>query len=640
MSTKESAAIYIKNTTDGTAVVRLIHKNSPATYGMQSGEWTAKPGQTTGPLVVYFPVGFDSFDVLDLWSVYLSVIDGSKPGEYVNSGTPVFPHWKECQLQHGDAGQTITLTVSSTKFDIPLKSGGCSDSMTYVGRYSAVSRVFVLMLENHSFDNVFAMSGIPGITAATTSDSNIYAGKTYAVQRGAPAGMPTDPGHEFLDVVEQLGGPGATYAAGGAYPAVNNSGFAANYATTKSEGNPPQPADVGKILECFDTPKQLPVIYQLATEFAVCDHWFSSLPGPTWPNRFFVHGASSAGLDHSPTTGEMTTWEAPGSGFAYPNGSIFDALNSAHCMWRLYNDDTDQFSHDPVSGLSLALGAIPTVSALKGITLGDIGSFAQLAQDLQGPYPYRYTFIEPHYGDLLHGTYRGGSSQHPMDDLYGGEGLIKATYEAIRNSPHWNSSVLIITYDEHGGFYDSVPPGAAPAPDDHSGDDYKRYGFTFQQYGVRVPAVVVSPLIPRGVVDHTIYDHASVPATLERLSGFGPLTRRDAGANDVRHLFSLTSPRTDCPQTLAGPAPPSTVQKTAAADNAHPAAEPLPQSGNLPGFLGILLKTQLEVSSGSPDEQAPIIDQFSKLKTWGDAEKYAAAMLEDIGRLRAQHARG
>lgn len=637
MSTKASATIYLKNMTDGTAMVRLFHENHPATYGMQWAEWTVPPGQTAGPLVVYFPVGLDSFDVADLWSVYLSVRDGSKPGEYVNSGTVIFPYWKECQLQQADAGQAITLTVSTAKFDIPLKSGGCSDSMTYAGRYSPVSRVFVLMLENHSFDNVFAMSGIPGITAASTSNSNTYAGRTYAVQRGAPAGMPTDPGHEFLDVVEQLGGAGATYAAGGAYPAVNNSGFAASYATTKSEGNPAQPADVGKIMECFDTASQLPVIYQLATEFAVCDHWFSSLPGPTWPNRYFVHGASSAGLDHSPTTGEIVTWLLPGSGFAYLSGSIFDALKSAHCMWRLYNDGDDQFSHDPARGL---LGGIPMVSALKGITLTDVGSFTDFTEDLQGPYPYRYTFIEPHYGDVLHGTYRGGSSQHPMDDVYGGEGLIKATYEAIRNSPHWNSSVLIITYDEHGGFYDSVPPGPAPAPDDYSDPEYNTYGFTFKQYGVRVPAVVVSPWIPRGVVDHAIYDHASVPATLERLSGFGPLTRRDASANHICGLFSLSSPRTDCPSTLARPAPPSTGQTAAATGQAAAAADPLPQSGNLPGILGILLKTQLEAATGGPEEQAAIIEQFSKLKTRGDAENYAAQVLETVGRLPAQHARG
>jgi phospholipase C len=97
-----------------------------------------------------------------------------------------------------------------------------------------------------------------------------------------------------------------------------------------------------------------------------------------------------------------------------------------------------------------------------------------------------------------------------MDDVYGGEHLLAAVYAAIRNSPYWNTSLLIITYDEHGGVYDSVnPPGGAPAPGDNPSYGYSTHGFTFEQYGVRVPAIIVSPLVPAGTVDHTLYDHSS-----------------------------------------------------------------------------------------------------------------------------------
>ena len=93
--------------------------------------------------------------------------------------------------------------------------------------------------------------------------------------------------------------------------------------------------------------------------------------------------------------------------------------------------------------------------------------FAKFLVDVKDPnYPEGYTFIEPNYGDVISGSFKPGSSQHPMDGVYGGELLIKKTYEAIRNSPHWNNCVLIILYDEHGGFYDSVAPGAAPPPND------------------------------------------------------------------------------------------------------------------------------------------------------------------------------
>ena len=368
----------------------------------------------------------------------------------------------------------------------------------------------------------------------------------------------------------------------------------------------------------FDTSTQLPVSYQLATEFAVCDHWFSSLPGPTWPNRFFVHGASSAGLDHSPTKEEMAQWEVPGFGFTYPHGSIFDALSRAGLTWRIYDDDTDAYSDDPQNGS--VFGAIPQVSALKGVTLLDARSLTGFAADLQSPYTCQYTFIEPNYGDIT-STYGGGSSQHPMDDVYGGEGLIKAVYEAIRNSPVWDTSLLIITYDEHGGFYDSVAPPAATPPDDGSPSTYNQFGFTFSQLGVRVPAVVVSPWIAAHTVDHTVYDHASVPATIERLFGLPALTARDAAANDVRTLFTQARPRTDAPATLNNPAPPAPRAAIDPETAQARLSEPIPESGNLPGFLSIMLKTDLELSA-TPAERDAALARHAAVTTRGDARSY------------------
>jgi phospholipase C len=592
MSMQRSAEIYITNNTDGNAWVLLFHNNS--SNGTQQGNWNAGPGQTVGPMIVYFETGTGSFGIPDYWSVLLHVRSGSTPGFYVSSGTGADPHWKECQLESADAGRSTTLSVNASQFNINLRSGGCSDGMTKLAPYAPITHVFAVILENHSFDNMFAMSGIPGITAATTTNSNSYNGNTYNVQSSAPLSMPTDPGHEFNDVLEQLAGPTATYPrGGGAYPAVNNSGFAANYATSTTEGPKPPPQDVGDIMACFATRSQLPVMYQLATEFALCDCWYSSLPGPTWPNRFFIHGASSSGLDDSPKKSQIGQWESPGGGFQFPHGSIYQALSRAGIPYRFYNDSAGAptwlslYSDDPNNGSSI--GAVAQVAALKGVTLLGVNSLKNFASDLQGPYPYPYTFIEPHYGDLT-STYAGGSSQHPMDDVYGGEHLLAAVYAAIRNSPYWNTSLLIITYDEHGGFYDSVnPPGGARAPGDNPPYGYSTHGFTFEQYGVRVPAIVVSPLIPAGTVDHTAYDHSSVPKTLERLWGLGPLTNRDAAAFDVLHLLSLATPRV-CPISLNTPAPlllaakaPLSVEERALVD-----AQPLPQSGNLIGALGIL----------------------------------------------------
>lgn len=398
-----------------------------------------------------------------------------------------------------------------------------------------IQHVFVLMLENRSFDHLFGLSGIPGIVAATSGNANAYGSTDYPFGRDAPDQMPTDPGHEFTDVIEQLCGAGVPPPNGRAYPPVNNSGFASNYATTHTEGNPPQTADVGKIMLGINTASQSPALYKLATQFMLCDGWRSSVPGPTWPNRYFVHGASSAGLDHSPTSAEINEWETL-DGFVYPNGSIFDAL--ANLKYRLYQDDSGSL-----------LGRVPQVSSIKGISFFDIDDLSHFEADLAAGYTAHYTFIEPDYGDIVHHTYKGGSSQHPMDGLTGGDQLAARVYNAIRNSPIWESSLLVILYDEHGGFYDSVNPGTAPPPNDGAASTLNKNGFLFDVYGVRVPAIVVSPWVTQGQVDHTVYDHASVLATVERLFGLSPLTDRDRNARDLLPLITTTC-RTDCPQRI------------------------------------------------------------------------------------------
>jgi len=387
-------------------------------------------------------------------------------------------------------------------------------------------------------------------------------------------------------------------------------------------------------MQGFATSTQLPVIYTLATVFALCDHWFSSMPGPTWPNRFFVHGASSAGLDHSPTQEEMATWIIPGLGLNYPNGSFYARLSAAGLAWRIYNDDTNAYSDDPDNGSPL--GAVPQVLAVNGVTWNDVYSLTQFAADLQSPYTNQYTFIEPNYGDIT-STYEGGSSQHPMDDVYGGEGLIKAVYEAIRNSPVWDTSLLIITYDEHGGFYDSVAPGQVTPPDDGSPDTYNEFGFPFNQLGVRVPAVVVSPWIP-AQVSTTTYDHSSALATVERLFGLDALTKRDENAADLRTLLSEAQPRTDTPTVLPDPASPR--PRTAVEPETLRARlnEPVPESGNLAGFLVNTLKMDLELSA-TPQEREAARTKHAAVTTRGDARSYVQDVMARVKAAQAARAR-
>ncbi len=628
MATQRTANVFITNETDGTAQVTLLHQND--TNGTQSATWTAQPGQTVGPLVVHFETGFGSWGVLDWWSVTMTVQNGSTPGIYQNTGTSAFPHWKECQLQTGDVDKNIVCTVSVGGFGVNLPSGGCTDGMSRLSNYSPIRNVFVLMLENRSFDHIFGHSGLP-VAGPPPGTTNSYNNISYAVGSPAPTTMTADPGHEFNDVVEQLAGAGATYPPGGPYPPIVMSGFVSNYATTTDEDTtPPTPPHYGDIMLGFDTPTQLPTSYALAQAFAVCDQWFCSIPGPTWPNRMFIHAASSAGLDHTPTTAEIIKWETV-AGFTFPHGSIYDALTKAGLSWRLYNDNTDAYSDDPQNGS--AFGAIAQVSSLKGVTMMEVQSLTRFASDLQGPYPYQYTFIEPNYGDVTGNTYAGGSSQHPMDDVYGGEGIIQAVYQAIRNSPLWNTSLLVITYDEHGGFYDHVKPPPAAPPADGSGSQLNDSGFTFDLLGIRVPALVVSPLIPAGTVSSTVFDHSSVPATLERLFGFPALTARDAAAADLRGLLTLTTPRTDCPTTLPGPVARQVRSVDAEAQEADDAL-PVPDSGNLPAFLAIARKAAYESYAQTPEERALVDEQYAAIRTRGDARNFLASVTARLNRMR------
>ena len=315
----------------------------------------------------------------------------------------------------------------------------------------------------------------------------------------------------------------------------------------------------------------------------------------------FVHAASSGGLDHSPTVAEIAEWEAV-AGFPFPKGTIFDRLNAAGIRRRLYGGDD-----------------FPMVAALKGIHLDDIRHYSLFASDVQqAGYSDRYVFIEPSY-DVLN-KYRNGDSQHPLGDVTRGEALIKQTYEAIRNSPVWSTSLLIITWDEHGGFYDHVSPDPAPPPADGAPPKYNQNAFVFDRYGPRVPAIVVSPLIPRNLVDHRLYDHASIPATLESLFQIPALTERDRNARAVNALCSLTTARTDTPAKLPDPSTGSALPASAAPDLTVTTVvspnDPV-NEGNLPAIVHSAMQQDMALSP--PGARPAIIARVGKLQTRADA---------------------
>ncbi len=397
---------------------------------------------------------------------------------------------------------------------------------------NAIRYVVTLMLENRSFDHMLGYSGITGtdaISGALTAVEGVPAGVPDA--GAARFCLPVGPKHDFPDVAEQLSGP---------------DGFVASYAKEIAAKGSPAGADPQDAMRCFRSPEQLPVLHQLASEFVVFDHWFASMPGPTWPNRFFVHAASSGGLDHSPGTLSMAAYQL--RPFSFEHGHVFQRLQQRGIPWTV-----------------LSGGWLPQCFAMEGMRDFYLGDQRREMQDVDAvlddmaSHDRAYLFIEPSYGDILNDTYKGGTSQHAVDDVTRGEWLLKAVYEKLRAHRIWNDCALIVTWDEHGGFWDHVtPPPATPPGDRASDDDNTKYGFGFDRYGVRVPALLISPRAQRNQVDHRVHDHSSVPAMLQELWDIGgPFTARDAAqvaAHSTPAGLLVYAPRDDCPRTLVDPA--------------------------------------------------------------------------------------
>lgn len=497
-----------------------------------------------------------------------------------------------------------------------------------------IEHVFVLMLENRSFDHLLGFAGLGGAEGLTGGEWNpLPSGGRVTVAPGAPFILAGDPGHGFADVVEQLCGPGSEYA-GGPYPPIDNSGFASCLASQVARTGATM--DPSIVMRGF-TPGQLPVLNALAREFAVCDHWFSSMPGPTWPNRLFAHAASSAGLDDSPTTLRSIT--AIVHGYEFQHGTIYDRLDRAGLPWHIVEGDA--------LPQSLALGGM-IERAVEGRFIG----LDHLRERLRDPgFPDAYVFIEPSYGHVLAdgSNFKCGSSQHPLDDVTRGERLLKEVYEAIRGSPVWPRSLLLVMYDEHGGFYDHVAPPRAVPPGDAFDPHANRHGFRFDQLGVRVPAVVVSPWVHRGVVDHTVYDHTSLLATVERLYGLGPLTARDAAAASFDHLFAGAA-REDAPLRLPEPA----VSGVSECDDDEPweqrlagDLEHMPEhlsgelEATLAGFVHVAAARHLQLAATAEgDIDRAVEREQDRLRGMveGVRSKFdAAKLLRDVERRYARH---
>ncbi|MFF2080499.1 alkaline phosphatase family protein [Kitasatospora sp. NPDC058162] len=414
-----------------------------------------------------------------------------------------------------------------------------------------VEHLVMLMLENRSFDHMLgflytdqgnvspAGQAYEGLTGQESNpDQN---GKLVTVRRiqatdPHPYFMPgANPGEGYGPTNEQLFGTLDPPTP----PAAGMQGFVTNFAGILDQ--PPRPNHTvlpgtvpGDIMSCF-TPDTLPVLSALARGYAVCDHWYASVPTETLPNRAFSCAATSQGHldDHTHS-------------FTCP--SIFGRLTTANVSWRAFG-----YQDAP-----LVSGNFPDIHGASADHFGVFTDFQAAAA--AGTLP-SFTFLEPSWGPT-------GNSEHPICDVALGEQLIQDVYRALRDGPAWGQTLFVITYDEHGGCYDHVPPPAtSTAPGDGT---IGEHGFDFKRFGVRVPTVLVSPLIAPGTVFRSPdaaapLDHTSILRTLERRWSLPALTARDAAAGDLGPALTLTAPRTD--DVLAGVTAPAAAAVNPAADD-------------------------------------------------------------------------
>jgi phospholipase C len=387
-----------------------------------------------------------------------------------------------------------------------------------------IEHFVVLMLENRSFDQMlgylqFEGHDVDGFKREADEPPlvNWYSGKSYEPQVAERTALTKaeDPCHHAWCVAEQLSERNGE----------RNGGFVENFAATHPA------ADPSAVMEYY-TAEQVPVYNHLAEQFCVCDRWFCSVPAATWPNRLYaVTGTAAGSLDN-----ELPPLYRCKS-FLRQLDEVRDLSGTAEPSWRWYSSDpgTLRFIDDRYFlELSDRFAYFDTPTMLQQRTF--------LRDAAAGELP-SFSWIDPNFVDL--GGLQGANDDHPPSDIMAGQELALKVYNAVATSPLREQTLLLIVYDEHGGFYDHVspddftPPGGLP-------DEDRR----FRRYGPRVPAIVVSPWVEPRRHSHAVLDHTSIIKTAllrfcgshaeEHIRAMGPCV---AQARHLGELLTRDTPR-------------------------------------------------------------------------------------------------
>ena len=480
-----------------------------------------------------------------------------------------------------------------------------------------IEHMVVLMFENRSFDNIFGYlygngkepahyipsenqspvdglsgrhfenasyyvrSGVPEYTSCGTTSWPVN-GKTIG-----PTYVPTpDPGEEFERVKNQIGSNQF---------GSHMSGFLDDYThNVNANGGPVDSAR--QIMQSY-SPEQLPVISSLARDFAVSDAWHASVPSQTWPNRAFLQAGSSGGnVNNTILPWDFTT--------------IFDVLSKEKISWQVYNnswlpsltktmffpryfDNSDHFSGFEDFKKACAAGTLPT-----------------------------FSFIEPSFGPYDH-----DESYHPPYDVTNGEVFLSRVYDSIQKSPVRDKILFVVLFDEHGGTYDHVEPPMGAQPPNPGPVSTGPENFNFDQFGVRVPAIVISSYVASGTVfraksDTPPFDHTSVLATL-----------RDWLGLEEAFAKQLPSQRIKSAPTLADVLDPENPREWPDAPQPNEDDKKALQTRQLPDDTDPLdhnqraiLVAAASLAAGRQFGQSERTEAFDRLKTHGDARVFLSAI--------------
>jgi phospholipase C len=430
-----------------------------------------------------------------------------------DGGVPTPPAWDQPVARPDDG--TAAAGRAACQFhrgDMPAATLGPSIP---IDSQMPIQNIVVVMMENHSFDSYL------GHLNAYAHRADIESAPADAANPGADGGAvpwqhaahlcSLDTNHEWAGTHEEID-RGAM------------DGFVrANDAYNGAMASDPSLASGARAMWWYDE-TDLPLYYQLASTFAIADHYHASVPGPTWPNRMYLFASTSFG-ETTNTFPDLTAFPWPTN-----DASILDELEKRHATWHLYSDGV------PGAAVVYAL----SVATRWGHPV--LSSFSQFQQDAQDGTLPEVSFVDPNLSSETTGG--AGTDEHPPGDIQSGQLFVSQVVEAVMKSPQWPHLALFVTHDEHGGFYDHVPPPAACAPDGIQpilgAGDTTPGGFDL--YGVRVLLLAVSPYAKGGYVSHTTYDHSSIARFIEAKFKIPALTARDANATPPTDLFDFASP--------------------------------------------------------------------------------------------------